>query len=135
MNAEQKRAWLGVVTITGSIVGYFVLLPFLGPGAAGVFGFLGLNGFGVFIGRGEKADERDKNIARRATLGGFAASYGAFFIGCMGTWLVVFVFQHKEQILVHTIMRILMFGFIAFIFVRSVAILVLYNRHVEAGDG
>ncbi len=103
MNAEQKRAWLGVVTTITCVVGYFVLLPFLGSGAAGVFGFLGINGFGTFIGRGEKADERDKNIARRATLGGAVASYFAFFTGCMGTWFVVFLCQHKEQVPVHMI--------------------------------
>lgn len=134
MNAEQKRAWLGVVTTVVCVVGFFVLLPFFGLGAAGISGFYGINGFGPLIGRGEKTDERDKSIARRATLGGAMASYMTFFAGCMGTWFVVFLFQHEEQVSVHVLAAISIIGGIVFIFTRSVAILVLYGRHVEADD-
>jgi hypothetical protein len=70
MNAEQKRAWLGVATMTACVVGYLVLLPFFGPVVAtAAFACYGINGFAGFIGRREQADERDKSIARRATLG------------------------------------------------------------------
>lgn len=135
MNAEQKRAWLGVVTMTACVVGYFVLFPFFGPiVATAAFAFYGINGFAGFIGRGEQVDERDKNIARRGTLGGAMASYMAFIIGCMGTWFVVFLFQHEEQVRVHVLPMITMFGAIVFFFTRSVAILVLYGRHVEADN-
>lgn len=133
MNAEQKRAWLGVVTMTACVVGYFVLLPMIGPvRAMAAFGFYGVNGFAVFIGRGERADERDAAIARRATLAGATASYGTFILGCMGTWMVVHRLQGQEQVSGHVLPGITMAGAILFYFARSVAILVLYGRAVEA---
>jgi hypothetical protein len=135
MNAEQKRAWLGVATMVACVVGYLVLLPFFGPlVATGAFGLYGINGFAGLIGRGEQVDERDKNIVRRATLGGAMASYLAFIIGCMGTWFVVFAFRREDQVWVHALGTITMFGGIVFFFTRSVAVLVLYGRHVEADD-
>ncbi len=135
MNAEQKRAWLGVATMTACVVGYFVLLPLFGPVVAlAAFAFYGINGFAGFIGRGEQVDERDKNIARRATLAGAMASYMAFIIGCMGTWFVVFAFRGEEQVWVHALGTITMLGGIVFFFTRSVAILVLYGRHMEADN-
>ena len=133
MNAEQKRAWLGVATMTACVVGYFVLLPLFGPVVAtAAFAFYGINGFAGFIGRKEQVDERDRTIARQATLAGAMASYLAFIIGCMGTWFVVFAFRREEQVWVHVLGTITMLGAIVFFFVRSAVILVLYGRHVEA---
>jgi len=135
MNAEQKRAWLQVATMTACVVGYLVLLPFFGPVVAtAAFAFYGINGFAGFIGRGERADERDKSIARRATLAGAMASFMAFIIGCMGTWFVVYAGYRKEQVWVHTLAMITQLGAIVFFFMRSVAILVLYARHTEADN-
>jgi hypothetical protein len=135
MNAEQKRAWLGVATMSACVLGYFVLLPFFGPGVAfAAFGFYGINGFAVFIGRKERADERDRSIARRATLGGAMASYMVFILGCMGTWFVVFRWQGRDMVDVHILPMITIMGGIVFFFTRSVAILVLYGRHVEADN-
>ena len=133
MNAEQKRAWLAVATMTACVVGYLVLLPFFGPVVAtAAFAFYGINGFAGLIGRGEEVDERDKNIGRRATLAGATASYMAFIVGCMSTWIVVFAFRREEQVWVHALGMITQLGAIVFFFTRSVAILVLYGRHVEA---
>jgi hypothetical protein len=135
MNAEQKRAWLGVVTMSACVAGYLVLLPLFGPiVATAAFSFYGINGFAVLIGRNEEADERDKNITRRATLAGAMASYLAFIVGCMGTWFVVFAFQRQEYVWVHVLGMITMLGGTVFFFTRSVAILVFYGRHVEADN-
>ena len=135
MNAEQKRAWLGVATMTACVVGYFVLLPLFGPVVAfAAFAFYGINGFAGLIGRKEKPDERDKNIARRATLAGAMASYGAFILGCMGAWEVVWHLQGKDMVSVHILPNITILGGIVFFFIRSAAILVLYGRHVEADN-
>ena len=120
MNAEQKRAWLGVVTMIACVVGYFVLLPLFGPVVAtAAFSIYGINGFAGLIGRNEEIDERDRNIARRATLAGAMASYLAFVVGCMGTWFVVFAFQGQEQVWVHVLGTITMLGGIVFFFTRS----------------
>ena len=135
MNAEQKRAWLGVVTGIACVVGYVALIPFLGPVAAtGAFGLYGLNGIAPLIGRKQRADERDRSIERRATLGGAMASYMAFIFGCMGTWFVAFAWLGKEQISVHLLWTITLLGWIVFYTVRSVVVLVLYGRHVEADN-
>lgn len=135
MNAEQKRAWLGVVTGIACVVGYVALVPFLGPMAAtGAFGLYGINGFAGFIGRKERADERDRSIARRATLGGAMASYMAFILGCMGTWFIAFAWLGKEQVSVHLLGTITFVGGIVFYSVRSTVVLVLYGRHMEADN-
>ena len=133
MNAEQKRAWLGVITAIVCVAGYLCLLPFLGPMAAiSAFGLYGINGFAVFIGRKERVDERDRAIARRATLGGAMASYTAFILGCMGTWFIAFRWLGKEQVSVHLLPIITFAGVIILYFVRSAVVLWLYHRHVEA---
>ena len=135
MNAEQKRAWLGVVTMAACLVGYFALLPFFGPVVAGAaFGFYGINGFGAFIGRRERTDERDKTIARRATLAGAMLSYLAFILGCMGVWMFVWHVKGEELVSAIVLPSITVFGGIVFFFARSVAILVLYGRRVEADN-
>ena len=135
MNAEQKRAWLGVATMTACIVGYLVLLPFFGPlVATAAFAIYGINGFSGLIGRKERPDERDTAIAGRATLAGAMASYLAFIIACMGTWEVLFMLQGEKHVSVHALPMITTLGGIVFFFARSVAILVLYGRHVEADN-
>lgn len=93
---------------------------------------MGMYGFSVFIGRKEKADERDLGIARKASLAGFAASYLAFVAGCMGAWFITFAWLHQEQISVHVLANIVIIGGVVFYFVRSLAILMLYGRKVEA---
>ena len=135
MNAEQKRAWLGLITGIVCVGGYVALTPFLGPMAAtAAFGLYGLNGIAPLIGRKEVADERDKSIGRRATLGGAMASYMAFILGCMGTWFVAFLWLQKEQIPVHLLAAITFLGGIVFYSVRCAMILALYARHSEADN-
>ncbi len=135
MNAEQKRAWLFVISTAVCVVAYLSLIPFFGPIVSfAVFGLLGLNGFAGLIREKETPDERDKAIARRATLGGFAMSYGAFCLGCMGTWFAVFAFRGEESVSVHILGSITCFGYIVGYFTRCVAILILYGRAVEADD-
>lgn len=134
MNGEQKRAWFCMATMVPCVVGFLALLPFFGPSVAfAAFSFFGLNGLGGFMGP-EKVDERDKSIARSATLGGAMASYMAFIAGCMGTWAAVFAFGGNEQVSVHALGTITMSGGVVFYFTRSVMILVLYRSHVEADN-
>lgn len=135
MNAEQKRAWFVVMIAGATCVGFVVLGTILGfrlaPAALGIFGLAGFTGL---IGRGEKADERDTSIARRATLAGAMASYGAFILGCMGVWFVAFAWHRQEQVSVHVLGIISCMGMAVLFTARSVAVLVYYGRHVEAGD-
>jgi hypothetical protein len=116
-------------------VGDLVLRPLFGPVVAtAAFAFYGINGFAGLIGRKERPDERDKAIARRATLAGAMMSYLAFILGCMGVWVFAWHVQGKDLVSAHLLPSITMFGAIVFFFTRSVAILVLYGRHVEADN-
>jgi hypothetical protein len=135
MNAEQKRAWLMLISFVVCGVLFAVLAPFVGAQAAIVaFAPVGLNAFGVLIGRGEKVDERDKSILRRAALAGFAASYLIFVLALMGMWTTTFMFHGSSQVSVHVLPDVVTLGFFTALIVRAVAVLVGYRRHVEADD-
>lgn len=133
MNAEQRRAWFVLGVFGLACLGFVVLWLTIGFGVAwAAFAVFGLGGFSALIGRGEKADERDLSISRRATLAGGMASYGAFISGCMGVWFVTFAGRGQELISVHVLGTITVMGMVALFTARSLAILILYGRHVEA---
>jgi hypothetical protein len=135
MNAEQKRAWLAVISCIVCAVFFAALMPFFGVKVAwSAFGVLGANGFSNFIGRRDKADERDVSIARRATALGFGASYLFFVLALFGVWLVVFVLQGESHVSVDVLPMIVFPGFMVAILIRAVAVLVGYARHAEADD-
>ena len=74
----------------------------------------------------------DVAINRRAALHGFVASYLAFYLCCFGTWIVVFAIKGEDLVSVHFVAQFVIVGMIVAFTVRSIAILVLYGRHVEA---
>lgn len=135
MNAEQKRAWLAVCSGVACLIGYLALVPFLGPWVAtAAFALFGLNGLAALIGRREQVDERDKVIRRLATRAGAMASYLAFILGCTSTWFIAFAWMGRTEIPVHLLGTITVLCGVVFGFVYSLAVLVLYGRHVEADD-
>jgi hypothetical protein len=139
MNAEQKRAWFAVIVGVTCTVVFLIACPFVGCGkAACVFGLFGICGLSeatrVRMGRGEKIDERDLTIARRATMIGAVFSYMTFFVGSMGTWSTLRYWWHQTQISVDVLCVIMAFGALVFIFSRSIATLVLYGRKTEADN-
>ena len=136
MNSEQRMAWAIVGLFALSCVGFVVLGVLFGfDGAGGAFGLVGLSVFSRLFGKAEKPDERDRSIARRATLVGAMMSYGTFIIGCMGVGFWAHHWQHQEQVSVYVLGAITVAGGIVFFTARSVAILILYGRHVEAEHG
>lgn len=135
MNAEQKRAWLAVISGVICIVLFAILAVFFGATVAtSAFALFAVNGFSGLIGRRAKMDERDKSIVRRATVGGAMASYASFVLALMGAWIVVFMVHSRSQVSIHVLPQIVMAGAIVFWFVRAVAVLVYYRRHVDADD-
>jgi len=135
MNAEQKRACFILGVFGLACVAFAASALTLGlPGAWGAFGIFGLAGFAFLIRRREKADERDAAINRRAALAAGMTSYAAFVLGCMGVWFVAFAGQRQEQVSVQWFAAITAVGGIVFYLTHSIAILVLYGRHAEAGD-
>ena len=133
MNGQQKRAWFVLGVFGLACIVFAVWAMTLGfRGAWGAFGIFGLAGFAFLIGRREKADERDATINRRAALAAGMVSYVTFIFGCMGVWFVAFAWQRQEQVSVQLFAAVTLAGGIAFYLAHSMAILILYGRHVEA---
>jgi hypothetical protein len=80
MSAMQKWAWFNLAVIALTLGAVLSLLPFLGKGALGGFGFLGLLGFGVLFFRKKPGqvllDERDRLIWVRA----WVLAYAVFWV-------------------------------------------------------
>jgi len=134
VSVEQKRAWFMVGMFGLAVVACLVLIPVLGlPAALGGLGLSGLGGFATLVfrdraGQGEVAtDERDRMIAEKATLGGAMASHLALIAICMTAWGVVFAYQGRETIPVHSLPWISIGASIVFYVARSVAVIVLYG--------
>ena len=136
MNAEQKRAWVAVLCMGACLIGYAVLVPFVGPWKAlSAFALFGVVAVTPLIGWKEHTDERDRLIARRATLAGAMCSYLGFYAACMGVWIVKYAIAREATVSVHVFPMIaIVAGLIPFMFARAVAVLILYNRHMEAED-
>ncbi len=84
MSAMQKFAWFNLAVIALSLVAVFSLLPFLGRGALGGTGFLGLLGFGGLFFRKKPGqvltDERDRLIWVRAWVLAYALFWVVFVL-------------------------------------------------------
>ena len=108
-------------------------MPFVGPVPAfAVFALFGLTGFTPLIGRGQRADERDRSIARQATLGGAMMSYSAVVLASMGIWFYIYAWKGQEQISVHALSFVTLMAMIVLFFTRALVLLVFYGRKVEA---
>lgn len=87
MCQAQKEALFNLVIVALTLATVLALYPFLGEGAAGGFGLLGLLGFGVLFYRKHPgqvmADERDQLIRRRATVIAYSVFWVAFVASCM----------------------------------------------------
>ena len=117
------------------VILFATLAPFVGVRAAtGAFGFFGAVGFAGFLGRGEKPDERDISIVRKATIIGFAASYLIFVLGLMSVWFAYFLFHGRSQVSMHVLPAIVFLGGMTLWLVRAVAVLVGYRCYAEADD-
>src|SRR5262245_39719542 len=87
MSATQKFAWFNLAVITLTLAAIFALLPFLGKGALGGFGLIGLLGFGPFFFRSKPGqvtvDERDQLIQRRSWLLAYALFWVVFVLAAV----------------------------------------------------
>ncbi|TWT85302.1 hypothetical protein Pla123a_01090 [Posidoniimonas polymericola] len=90
MNAGEKIAWAELVISLTALVAAFALYPWLGDGAAGAFGLLGLLGGCVIFTRGRGTavvfDERDTEIHQRGLRIGV---FTGWMVGFMGLVAVV----------------------------------------------
>jgi hypothetical protein len=94
MSATQKFAWFNLAVIALTLVAVLSLLPFLGKGALGGFGFLGLLGFGVLFFRKKPGqvlmDERDQLFWARAWVLAYAVFWVVFCLAAAVLCAVVY---------------------------------------------
>ena len=82
MNSSEKVAWIELIVSVSAIVLVAALYPWLGGGAAGGFGLLGLLGITPLFMRKRAgqviSDERDRLIEQRSSL-----------LGCGAAWVLM----------------------------------------------
>lgn len=128
MSAVQKWAWFNVAVIAVTLVAVVSLLPFLGKGALGGFGVLGLIGFGPLFFRRTPGqvltDERDQLIQRRSWVLAYSLFWVVFVLAAVVLSAVVYGWEGAVPVWV--VQSSVFCGFLLVYAVASVAILVQY---------
>ena len=128
MSAMQKWAWFNLAVIALTLVAVLSLLPFLGKGALGGFGFLGLTGFGPLFFRRKPGqvltDERDQLIQRRSWVLAYSLFWVAFVLAAVV--LSAVVYGQEGAVPVWVVQSSVFCGFMLVYALASIAILVQY---------
>ena len=128
MSALQKFAWFNLSVIALTLVAVVLLLPVLGKGALGGFGFLGLLGFGPLFLRRKAGqvliDERDLAIQRRSWAVASALFWVVFVLAA--SLLSPFVYGEDGAVPVAIVQGSVFLGLMILYVVMSIAILVQY---------
>lgn len=109
MTAMEKVAWTELLVSVTTIVIVTALIPWLGNGATGAFGLLGLLVCGLWFikrrGNSVVIDERDREIERRSTRRGIEVAWMMLFLaliaivlwssyaneGVVATWMLTWL--------------------------------------------
>jgi hypothetical protein len=136
MSAMQKWAWFNLAVIALTLVAVVALLPFLGKGALGGFGFLGLLGFGPLFFRRKPGqvltDERDQLIQRRSWVLAYSLFWVAFVLAAVV--LSAAVYGQEGAVPVWVIQNSVFCGFMLVQALASVATLVQYARGAKGAE-
>ncbi|SRR6266545_6789125 len=128
MSALQKFAWFNLAVIALTLVAVLALLPFLGKGALGGFGFLGLIGLGPLFFRSKPGqvltDERDHLIQRRSWILAYALFWVVFVLAAVV--LSALVYGQEGAVPVSVVQLSVVPGFMLVYALASIAILVQY---------
>jgi hypothetical protein len=128
MSAMQKWAWFNLAVIALTLVAVFSLLPLLGQGALGGFGFLGLIGFGPFFFRKKPGqvltDERDTLIQQRSWVLAYCLFWVVFVLSA--ALLSPLVYGQEGAVPVWVVQSSVFCGFMLVYALASIAILVQY---------
>ena len=140
MSREQKEAWFIVGAFGLAVAVVLTIIPLAGiKFAPAGFAVFGLGGFAPLVFRKKprldqvEMDERDKKIAKTATLGGAMISYVTFIAACMVPWFVYKALGRKV-ISIHVLPNIVFIGAMVFFLFRSITLLVLYGREPRHGE-
>ena len=136
MSAMQKYAWFNLAIIALTLVIVLALIPFLGKGALGGFGFLGFMGFGVLFFRKKPGqvlmDERDVLIQRRSWVLAYAVFWVVFVLAAV--FLSAAVYGWDGAVPVAVLQMSVFCGFMLVSALASVAILLQYAYAGGSGD-
>jgi hypothetical protein len=138
MVAHQRVAWFNLAVLGAAVLTCLVLIPVIGVSAAlGAFGICGLCGFTVLFYRNTRktvlVDERDEFILKKVNMAGLWIFWELFVAAAMITWGVMRYIKHTVTVSVDVLPLLVLGGWLAFMFARSIAILILYGRsHDEA---
>ena len=133
MNVLQKRAWMTVLIGLVASLAYIIMAVMINPTIAiSALSVMAFAAFGVFIGRKEIVDERDKAIARYAAMGAGIMSYCAFIAGCMGVWFYKMLTE-QDVVTIQVLPNLVVIGMVVFFVTHAIITLVMYGRNVEAG--
>jgi hypothetical protein len=128
MSALQKFAWFNLGVIALTIATVLLLLPFLGKGALGGLGFLGLTGFGPVFFRRKPGqvliDERDQLILLRSWI----LAYSLFWVVLVlaAVLLCPLVYGQEGAVPVWVLQTSVFFAFMIVHALVSIAILIQY---------
>lgn len=129
MCQTQREALFNLVVVVLALATVLVLYPFLGRGAAGGFGMLGLLGLGPLFfwrRRGQVlADERDQLIRRRATILAYTIFWLAFVASAM---LTLAWYGGDGAVPVLVVMNAVWCGLMLFVGTHAIATLAQYGR-------
>ena len=128
MSATQKFAWFNLAVIALTVLAVLLLLPFLGKGALGGFGFLGLIGLGPVFFRKKPGqvvtDERDQLIGRRSWILAYSLFWVVFVLGAV--LLSPLVYGQDGAVPVWVVLSSVFGAFMLVYALASIAILVQY---------
>ena len=138
MAPEQKQAWLIVIIYAVLFICMGLFFPLLGPIAGFVMIVLVLLSVLImvillYLFRKKRVpnevfeDERDKTIAKQATLAGAMLSYGYFILACCIPF-GIYQCRGEEMIPIRVLPSIAGAGVIVFFLARAIGILILYGR-------
>jgi len=139
MNVLEKQAWYTLTVIIITTLLYFTIVAHVGfqPGTVSVFALFAFVALTIRIGHKERKagkiieDERDREIARKATVAGYSVFWMFFVAGAMTPF---FIYGPYERISIATpnlgILVVIAMGLI--FFVRSLAIVILYRKDANA---
>jgi len=135
MSAMQRFASFNLAVITLTLVTVFTLLPFLGKGALGGFGFTGLLGLGALFLRKKPGhvviDERDTLIQRRAWVLAYALFWVVFVVAAV--LVSPLVYGQEGAVPVWIVQSSVFCSFMLVCAVGSIALLVQYaGGHKDA---
>jgi len=129
MNASQREAWFNLALVLSVSVIVVVMVPFLGKGALGGFGFLGLLGLSpVFFRKRPGAvvlDERDTQIRLRSL---FCAHLVFWLLYVLAAMTAPAVYGWNGSVPVVLVIWSVFCGMIVISAVSSLATLIQYGR-------